>query len=136
MLADAEAALDWLTGTREATNGPRRCPLTLDASRVFIEGHSLGTCAAHLLGAARLDLGAVVVVQPLALAWRVATYTAVNVPGWLKSEIPVPQHLISTTIFRSSRVKFPGKCLECFLYFPPSPRDLPSPGHHPTWRSL
>ena len=42
---------------------------------------------------------------------------ATETGSWLEPEIPMPQHLISTTIFRSSRVKFPGKFLECLLYF-------------------
>ena len=81
MLADAEAALDWLTGVSDAeaiVAGPKKCPLRFEESRVFIEGQSLGTCAAHMLGVKRPGLGAVVVVQPFASAWRVATYAAIN----------------------------------------------------------
>lgn len=66
MLADAEAALDWLKRQSFAE------------SDVLVEGHSLGSLAAHLLGASRPNLGAVVAVQPLLSIERVSTYAATN----------------------------------------------------------
>jgi len=94
MMLDGNTALRWLTRQMNDDFG-FRCPHKLSVEDVAVEGHSLGTCMAHLLGATNPNLGAVVAVQPLASIGEVGTFAAVNfvgdlAEGWLPRAAVVP----------------------------------------------
>lgn len=73
--ADVNAALTWVV--EQGT----------DKRNVVVEGHSLGTLGAHILGSEH-QLGAVVAVQPLASIEAVGVFAALN---FLARKIPAPQ---------------------------------------------
>ena len=96
MLDDGVAALRWLTGTliSASTSKARDAPVNdrvycdapgkLHGSRygiahheVLVEGHSLGSCLAHLVAAHEPSV-AVTVMQPLASIAQVSVYASVN----------------------------------------------------------
>ena len=77
MLSDGEAALEWLQGHRAAVDGSM-CPVAVKPERTVVFGHSIGTCLAHVLGAATPNLACVTVEQPLASARRVGVVAALN----------------------------------------------------------
>jgi len=86
MLADGVAAMRWLTGTSWPKDGVGPHGLVMDLHgtgcgiaphEVMVEGHSLGSCLAHLLGAWIPEM-AVTVVQPLKSIGSVGGYAATN----------------------------------------------------------
>ena len=96
MLDDGVAALRWLTGTliSASTSKARDAPVNdrvycdapgkLHGSRygiahheVLVEGHSLGSCLAHLVAAHEPSV-AVTVMQPLASIAQVSVYASIN----------------------------------------------------------
>ena len=96
MLDDGVAALRWLTGSlvsgstskghvpprndRVYCDAPGRmhgCRLGIAHHEVLVEGHSLGSCLAHLVAAYEPSV-AVTVMQPLASILHVSIYASVN----------------------------------------------------------
>ena len=114
VMLDGLAIVGWLTSGEASAEAPVT-PYTID--QIMVEGHSLGTCTAHMLARSFPDLAAVVVVEPLASIGDVASYAAINhvcdaLDGWLPRStlhrVLYPSlsrcaHVVGRLAFRPSR---------------------------------